>query len=99
MKESDPEGASMGDLVRVPSVRDMTDEIMIKHMQHRHDEDIGHINIGYEEPDRKAKGLPRRLRAGVEWRTFHDKMHELYDGRTDGAAGMYDHVHKEQSYE
>jgi hypothetical protein len=83
-------------MIRVPSVRDMDDATMIKHMQHRHDEDIKSINIGHQEPDRVAAGLPPRLRAGVEWRTFHNKMHELYDGRVDGARDMYDHVHKEE---
>ena len=83
-------------MIRVPSVHDMADEILIKHMAARHNEMFAE---GYDpsanEPDRVARGEPARLRAGVEWRTFHDKMHELYDGRVDGAKDMFNHVHKE----
>lgn len=82
-------------LVRVPSVANMDDEIFIKHMEARHEEDVSTVHLGIQDPDRAAKGLPHRLREGVTWRKFHEKMHELYDGRTDGAAGMYNHVHKE----
>jgi hypothetical protein len=86
----------MADKVRVPSVQDMSDGILIKHMKARHDEMIAEDydpEIG--EPDRVRRGEPPRLRAGVEWREFHDYMHRLYDGRTDGARDMYDHTHKE----
>lgn len=79
-------------LVRVPSVADMDDPTLIKHMEARHDEDVAVTRMGWNgDPDDK-----RDLR-NIPWRTFHNKMHELYDGRTDGAAGMYDHEHKEPS--
>lgn len=82
----------MSDLVRVPAVGDMDDETLIKHMEHRHDE---HIAMKFpNEPDRIKQGLPRRLRAGVTWRLFHDKLHELYDGRVVAGAPFYDHEHK-----
>lgn len=81
----------MSEIVRVPSVQDMDDQILIKHMAARHDEDL-RFDISKPEPEQKK---PRLRGSGKVWRTFHDKMHELYDGRTDGARGMYDHVHKE----
>lgn len=77
--------------VMVPNVADMSDEILIKHMEMRHDEDIK--APFRNEPDRVKKGLPPRLRdTGPEWRTYHDYMHRLYDGRENGP---YNHEHKE----
>jgi hypothetical protein len=81
----------------VPSVNDMTDQILIKHMEARHDEDLKVKNLGHE-PDRDAKQLAPRLRGtGKVWRTYHDKMHELYDGREHKGEPWYDHEHKEPS--
>lgn len=78
--------------VRVPSAEDMSDETLMKHMEARHSEDLA---LKFEpEPDRVAKGLPRRLRNPQTWRTYHDYMHRLYDGRDNGP---YRHVHKEPS--
>jgi hypothetical protein len=83
------------DLVRVPSVLDMSDAILIKHMEARHDQDVSVNNLGHE-PDRDARGLAPRLRgSGKVWRTYHDKMHELYDGRQHNGEPWYNHVHKE----
>jgi hypothetical protein len=79
------------EIVQVPSAYDMSDDILIKHFQARHDQDVSD-RLFRNEPDRKAKGLPPRLREGVTWRIYHDKVHELYDGRSNGP---YRHVHKE----
>lgn len=85
----------MSDVVRVPSVADMSDQILIKHMEARHGEDLKVKNLGHE-PDRDAKNLAPRLRgSGKVWRTYHDKMHELYDGRLHDGEPWYDHEHKE----
>jgi hypothetical protein len=73
----------------VPNVRNMDDVTLIKHMQARHDEMIAD---GF---DLAPNGEPIKLRAGVEWRTFHDKMHEWYDGRTVGdGENFFNHLHK-----
>jgi len=85
----------VANVVRVPAVRDMDDPTLIKHMEARHEEDVSTTHLGAGEPDRVAQGLPPRLRAGVEWRTFHNKMHELYDGREHNGRPWFDHVHKE----
>lgn len=87
-------GASMEDLsapmVSVPSVEDMSDEILMKHMEARHGESLA-LKFR-DEPDRAKRGLPRRLHNPETWRIYHDKLHELYDGRE---TGPYRHVHKE----
>jgi hypothetical protein len=76
--------------VRVPSGDDMDDDTLMKHMEARHGENLA-LKFR-EEPDRKRRGLPRRLQNPETWRTYHRKLHELYDGRPDGP---YRHVHKE----
>jgi hypothetical protein len=75
----------------VPSVHNMDDATLIKHMQARHDEMIA------EGLDLAPNGVPMKLRSSVEWRTFHDKMHELYDGRTvgpDEGESFFNHLHR-----
>jgi hypothetical protein len=85
------------DRVRVPSVRGMDDETLIKYMEYRHDEDLKVKNLGHE-PDREAKGLAPRLRgSGQVWRTFHNKMHELYDGRMHDGETWFDHYHEPEA--
>lgn len=70
----------MDELVRVPSVQGMDDETLMKHLEHRHAEDL---KMSFEvEPDQTE----RRLRAPKEWRTYHDAMHRLYPGK-------YEHRH------
>lgn len=85
----------MDERVRVPSVSDMDDPLFIKHMEHRHGEDLKVKNLGHE-PQRDEKGLAPTLRGnGKVWRTFHDKMHELYDGRLINGQDFYNHDHPE----
>jgi hypothetical protein len=76
--------------VQVPAAGDMDDEIFIKHMERRHGESLALKFI--EEPDRKRKGQGRRLADPKTWRTYHQRLHELYDGRENGP---YRHTHKE----
>lgn len=76
----------------VPSVRNMDDEILIKHMEARHQEMIA------EGVKLHANEAARKVRLGVEWRTFHDKMHELYDGRVVGdGENFFNHTHKPEN--
>lgn len=64
----------------VPAVGDMDDETFMRHMEHRH---AGDLAMSFErEPDRAA----RRLRAPVEWRTYHETLHRM---RPEG----YEHEH------
>lgn len=66
--------------ISIPSVADMSDEILMKHLELRHEDDLA---VVFEvEPDRDE----RRLRAPKEWRTYHDAMHRLYPRK-------YDHRH------
>lgn len=73
----------MSDLVRVPPVSVMGDETLMKHLELRHDNDL---RMEFKpEPDREE----RRLHAPREWRTYHDKVHELH-------PNTYDHEHNEE---
>lgn len=75
----------------VPSVQKMDDLTLIKHMEARHDEMIADgFNLS-------PKGQPIVLRAGVTWRVFHDKMHELYDGRVVDGEPFFNHAHKPEN--
>ncbi len=77
-------------MVRVPSAEDMEDETLMLHMERRHGESLA---LKFEpEPDRVAKGLKRRLRNPTTWRIYHQRLHDLYDGRPNGP---YRHTHKE----
>jgi hypothetical protein len=80
-------------MIEIPGVQDMDDETLIKHMELRHNEDVA-MNFT-EEPERKAKGLSRRLRGGVVWRTFHNYLHQLYDGREVDGEPFFNHQHKQ----
>lgn len=79
-------------MVRVPASEDMDDETFIKHLEFRHGEALALRFV--EEPDRKRKGLGRRLHNPETWAIYHRKLHELYDGRENGP---YRHTHKEAS--
>lgn len=71
-------------LILIPSVHDMDDETLMKHLEHRHGDDL---KMSFEvEPGRTE----RRLRAPIEWRTYHDAMHRLYPRK-------YDHQHHDLS--
>jgi hypothetical protein len=77
-------------VVSVPSADDMDDETFMKHMERRHGESLA---LKFRnEPDRAKKGLPRRLLNRKTWITYHQSLHNLYDGRADGP---YRHIHKE----
>lgn len=66
---------------QVAPVSEMDDETLIKHLEHRHEDDL---RMEFKtEPDRAE----RRLHAGAEWRTYHDAMHRLYPRN-------YEHVHR-----
>lgn len=80
------------DFVTVPSVEDMDDETFIKHFELRHGENLAHRFLN--EPDRVKKGLPRRLNDPEVWKTYHEKMHEIYNGRE---FGPFNHEHREPS--
>lgn len=55
----------------IPSVSDMDDETLMKHLEYRHADDL---RMSFDiEPDLTE----RRLRAPVEWRTYHDTVHRL----------------------
>lgn len=85
----------MSELTRVPSVLDMDDVTLIKHMELRHGEDLRVKRLGWE-PQREERGEPPTLRGnGKVWRTFHNKMHELYDGRVIKGEDFYNHTHPE----
>jgi hypothetical protein len=77
-------------MVQVPSAEDLDDETFIKHLELRHGESLA-LKFT-DEPDRKRRGLSRRLRNRSTWITYHRKLHELYDGRENGP---YRHTHKE----
>lgn len=67
-------------MLRIPSVTSMDDETLMKHLEHRHADDL---RMSFEvEPGRTE----RRLRAPSAWRTYHDAMHRLYPRK-------YDHEH------
>jgi hypothetical protein len=68
---------------RVQPVGDMDDEQFMRHMEKRHSDAL---KMTFKvEPDRTE----RRLRSPQEWRTFHDKIHELdHEGKYD------DHIHR-----
>lgn len=55
-----------GDIVEVPQVWDMTDEIFLKHLEARHSDEVH---------------LPGTLNAAEAWvntyRTFHDRLHQI----------------------
>lgn len=69
-------------MIRVPSVSTMPDETFMKHLEHRHPDDL---KLSFErEPDQPE----RRLRNPVEWRTYHDTLHRLQ-------GNSYDHEHLE----
>lgn len=58
-------------MIEIPSVADMDDETLMKHMELRHEGDLA---MSFEiEPGRDE----RRLRAPKEWRTYHDTIHRL----------------------
>jgi hypothetical protein len=76
--------------VQVPAVSDMDDETFIKHLEKRHGESLA-LKFT-EEPDRAAKGLPRRLQSRKEWESYHTYLHQLYDNRENSP---YRHTHKE----
>lgn len=68
--------------VRVPPAEDMSDQILIKHLELRHGDDLKQkftTEPGQTEP---------RLNAPREWRTYHNAMHRLYPRK-------YDHYHEE----
>lgn len=69
-------------IVKVRNVRDMSDEVFIKHLRLRHKNDFGkwgldkirHFSKGWSDP----------------WRSFHDNLHKI------SVPGQYDHVHTER---
>lgn len=66
--------------VTIPSVSEMDDETLMKHLELRHEDDLA---MSFKpEPDREE----RRLHAPKEWRTYHDAMHRLYPRK-------YEHKH------
>jgi hypothetical protein len=68
---------------RVTPVDEMTDEHLMRHLESRHSDALKLKFLC--EPDRTE----RRLRSPVEWRAFHDKIHELdHEGKYD------DHIHR-----
>jgi hypothetical protein len=78
--------------VAVPSAANMDDETFIKHLEKRHGEALA---LKFKnDPDREAKGELRSLMARPEWETYHQYLHNLYDGRENGP---YRHNHKEPS--
>jgi hypothetical protein len=68
-------------LVRIPPVATMVDETLMLHLEKRHSNDLS-MNF-LPESHRE-----RRLMAPVEWRTYHQKCHEMQ-------AEGYDHVHND----
>lgn len=66
--------------VRVPSVADMDDETLMKHLEFRHEDDLRQEFT--PDPDKGE----RRLAAPETWRTYHDAMHRLYPRK-------YEHAH------
>jgi hypothetical protein len=77
-------------IVSVPSAEDLDDEMFMKHMEKRHGESLA-LKFR-KEPDRVMRGLPRRLLNRNTWITYHQSLHDLYDGRD---TGPYRHLHKE----
>lgn len=68
-------------MVHIPSVEDMDDETLMKHLELRHEDDL---KMSFEaEPDRTE----RRMHAPKEWRTYHDAVHRLYPRK-------YEHTHE-----
>lgn len=53
----------------------MDDETGIKHLEHRHTDQLAQMRMRFSpEPDRK--GQPRRFRSGKEpWNIFHEHLH------------------------
>lgn len=70
-------------LLRIPSVRAMTDETMILHLEKRHDNDLRMQFMPEPGKDKPRTSAPK------EWRTFHDKMHELHGDEE------YKHTHND----
>lgn len=70
------------ELVKVRNVRDMSDEIFIKHLMHRHSADFKNWNL--EQIKHFSKGWSN------PWRAFHDNLHKH------SIPGQYDHVHSER---
>lgn len=65
----------------------MDEETAILHLEHRHDHQLGKL-VFSAEPDRKAAGQSRRLRASRKsWDLFHKAMH--------GWGKSPDHIHEE----
>jgi hypothetical protein len=72
------EGAAM---LLIPSVYNMDDETLMKHLENRHADDL---RLEFRvEPDRTE----RRLQNSEVWRTYHETMHRLYPQK-------YEHSHK-----
>jgi hypothetical protein len=60
-------------MVTVAEFEGMDDETAIKHLEHRHAEQLGGL-VFHEEPDRA--GQPRRLRGGkFPWDLYHARLH------------------------
>lgn len=69
-------------MTTIPNVDDMDDELLMKHLEFRHE---GDLRVKFKaEPDRAE----RRLEAPREWRTFHNTMHRL-------SPNTYNHEHLE----
>lgn len=79
--QGNPEGTNMATLM-IPSVDDMDDETLMKHLELRHEDDL---RLTFKpEPGRTE----RRLAAPGLWRTYHNTMHRLYSNK-------YDHRHRD----
>lgn len=76
---------------RVPSIHDMDDQILIKHMMARHAEDLA-APIDHPDPGKTEPTLRGNRKV---WVAYHEYMHRLYGDRLVDGEPFYDHVHKE----
>lgn len=70
------------ELIKVRNVKDMSDEIFIKHLLTRHSADFKNWNL--DKIKHFAKGWSN------PWRAFHENLHKH------AVPGQYSHVHSER---